>query len=97
MSIARHRTALPAGQARLPKAKRSVTLDADLVSEVESNPDDNLSAVLNAALRDHVGRQREQAALVAWLEEMERTEGPADPADVAYFTRLLGGADPTAP
>lgn len=84
----------PVSLPRPLKAKRSVTLDADLVAVVEGTVGGNLSAVVNDALRRHVERQREHAALGAWLDEMERAEGPPDPAEVAYFTRLLGGAAP---
>lgn len=94
---ARTTASLPVAAARALKAKRSVTLDADLVDAVERSRDPNLSAILNDALRQHVDREREQAALVAWLDEMERAEGPLDPEEVASFARLLGGTDQPAP
>lgn len=76
----------------LTKPSAASILDADLVSAVEGTTEGDLSAVLDEALRCHVERQREHAALGAWLDEMERAEGVPDPAEVAYFTRLLGGA-----
>lgn len=94
---ARSSTSPSVARGRSSKAKRSVTLDADLVEQVEGSHDGNLSAILNDALRDHVDRRREQAALVAWLDRMEQAEGPPDPAEVASFRRLLGGTDMTAP
>jgi antitoxin CcdA len=78
------------------KRKVSVTLDADLVAEVEATGE-NLSAQVNTALRDELARRRRHRALGALLARMDAEEGPLDSpaqeAEIARFMRLLGGPD----
>jgi antitoxin CcdA len=79
---------------REPKRKISVTLDADLVAEVEST--ENLSARVNAALRADLETRHRQRALGELLDRLADERGPLDSAEdeaeIARFMRLLGGA-----
>lgn len=79
---------------RPQKTKRSVSLDVDLVETVG---DDNLSSVVNTALRAHVATQRRQAALAALIDELIEVAGPPDETQVARYMVLLGGPDDVAP
>nr|MDT0664238.1 type II toxin-antitoxin system CcdA family antitoxin [Micromonospora sp. DSM 115978] len=86
-----------AHEARPPSAgkrKVSVTLDADLVAEVEA-AGDNLSAQVNSALRDELERRRRQRALSDLLARLDAEHGPldspGDEAEINRFMRLLGG------
>ena len=76
------------------KRKVSLSLDDDLVTELEHDPD-TLSVQVNAAVRNEVSARRRHRALVAFLDELDRLEGPmdsdADEAEIARFMRLLGG------
>ena len=76
------------------KRKVSLSLDDDLVAELEHDAD-TLSVQVNAAVRNEVSARRRQRALVAFLDELDRLEGPldsgADEAEIARFMRLLGG------
>jgi antitoxin CcdA len=78
------------------KRKVSLTLDADLVAEVEAGGE-NLSAQVNMVLRDELARRRRWRALGALLDRFDEEEGPLDtPEDeveIARYMRLLGGAD----
>ena len=80
---------------REPKRKISVTLDADLVAEVEDG--ENLSARVNAALRADLENRRRQRALGDLLDRLADERGPLDSAEdeaeIAHFMRLLGGAE----
>lgn len=77
------------------KRKISVTVDADLVAEIES-AGENLSARINDALRNEMASRRRQRALGDFLDHLEQTEGPLntpeDEAEIQRFMRLLGGA-----
>ncbi|MGD0683578.1 MAG: type II toxin-antitoxin system CcdA family antitoxin [Streptosporangiaceae bacterium] len=76
-----------------PKRKISVTLDADLVAEVDDG--ENLSARVNAALRADLENRRRQRALGDLLDRLAAERGPLDgvddEAEIARFMRLLGG------
>jgi antitoxin CcdA len=76
------------------KRKVSVTVDADLVSEIEA-AGDNLSARINDALRAEVEADRRHRALGELLDRLDRERGPLDtPEDeteIRRFMRLLGG------
>ena len=76
-----------------PKRKISVTLDADLVAEVDDG--ENLSARVNAALRADLESRRRQRALGDLLDRLADERGPLDSAEdeaeIARFMRLLGG------
>jgi len=73
---------------RSVKRKRSVTLDAELVAQVG---EDNLSSVVNQALRHHLDSERRRAALSSWLDELIAASGPPDEREVASFMVMLGG------
>ena len=78
------------------KRKVSVTLDSDLVAEVEA-AGENLSAQVNAALRDELTRRRRHRALGDLLARLDAEHGPLDSpedeAEITRFMRLLGGPD----
>ena len=80
---------------REPKRKISVTLDADLVAEVDGG--ENLSARVNAALRADLESRRRQRALGDLLDRLADERGhldsAEDAAEIARFMRLLGGAE----
>ncbi len=76
------------------KRKLSLSLDDDLIAELGMNAE-ALSAQVNEAVRQEVGRRRRQRALGALLEHLETEAGPLDTdedeAEIARFMRLLGG------
>lgn len=78
-----------------PKRKISITVDADLIAEIEA-AGENLSARVNDALRNELSSRRRQRALGEFLDYLETTEGPLDTAEdeaeIERFMRLLGGA-----
>jgi post-segregation antitoxin (ccd killing protein) len=77
------------------KRKISVTVDSDLVAEIEATGG-NLSARVNDALRNELASRRRQRALAEFLDHLEQAEGPLntseDEAEIQRFMRLLGGA-----
>ena len=82
------------------KRKVSVTLDDDLVTEVERSGG-SLSATVNAALRADLDRARRQRSLGELLRRLEAEDGPLgtpeDQAEIARFMRLLGGPPEAGP
>jgi len=76
------------------KRKVSVTVDADLVAEIEADGD-NVSARVTEALRTDMAARRRQRALARLLDRLEIAEGPLDTAEdeaeIQRFMRLLGG------
>ena len=70
------------------KRKVSVSLDEDLVAELELG-DDTLSAQVNDALRAELARRRRQRLLGDLLDDLERSEGPVDERSVARYMDLL--------
>lgn len=80
--------------ALVPKRKISVTVDADLVAEVE-RLGDNLSARINEALRQELAADRRHRALGELLDRLDDERGPLDTpedeAEIQRFMRLLGG------
>ena len=77
------------------KRKVSLSLDEELIAELESD-DEALSSQVNDAVRAEVERRRQQRALEALLAHLDESDGPldagADEAEIARFMRLLGGA-----
>jgi hypothetical protein len=76
------------------KRKVSLTLDADLVDELEELPDAALSAQVNQAIRVEVTRRRRQRALRALLDRLAEEDGPLSSEEleeVEHFETLLGG------
>jgi Arc/MetJ family transcription regulator len=80
----------------MAKRKVSITLDEDLVAELELEAS-SLSATVNAALRADLDRRRRRRALGELLDRLAATDGPLstgeDEAEIARFMRLLGGPD----
>jgi antitoxin CcdA len=76
------------------KRKISVTVDAELVGEIEASGD-NVSARVNDALRSDLAARRRHRFLSDFLDHLDETEGPLDTpedeANIARFMQLLGG------
>lgn len=67
-----------------------MTLDAELVAEVEATGE-ALSARVNAALRADVAQWRRQRALGLLLDQLDVERGPLDTAeDEAEIRRIMG-------
>ncbi len=77
------------------KRKVSLTLDEDLVAEIEGG-DEGLSAGVNAALRSALVERRRQRALTELLDRLEAERGrldtEQDETEIARLMSLLGGA-----
>ena len=71
-----------------PKRKVSVSLDEDLVAELEAGGE-TVSSQVNDALRDELARRRRQRLLREMLDEMDAKSGPADERLVQKFMDLL--------
>ena len=63
------------------KARRTFTLDNDLVEYLDSSG--NASATANSMLRAQVAFEERQAALAALVAELEQKAGPANPTLLA--------------
>lgn len=70
------------------KRKISVSLDADLVEELERGTE-ALSGQVNDAVRVEIERRRRHRLLSELLEAWAAERGPVDEEQVARFTRLL--------
>jgi metal-responsive CopG/Arc/MetJ family transcriptional regulator len=70
------------------KRKISVSLDADLVAELEAS-DESLSTQINEAVRISLEERRRHRLLAEMLDEMEKRDGPVDEALVQKFMDLL--------
>lgn len=70
------------------KRKVSVSLDEDLVEELERD-EQNLSAQVNQAIRTELERRRRNRLLVALLDQLDSEHGPVDEALVQKYTELL--------
>jgi antitoxin CcdA len=70
------------------KRKVSVSLDEDLVAELES-ADEALSGQVNEAIRAEVERRRRNRLLTETLDELDARYGPVDESLVAQYTGLL--------
>jgi post-segregation antitoxin (ccd killing protein) len=71
------------------KRKVSVSLDEDLVAELEAG-DEALSAQVNEAIRSEVERRRRNRLLGEMLDAMDAELGPVDETLVTKYARLLG-------
>lgn len=71
------------------KRKISVSLDADLVDELERGGE-ALSRQVNEAIRDAVARQRRRRHLAELLDELARANGPVKKSLVEKYEKLLG-------
>jgi antitoxin CcdA len=70
------------------KRKVSVSLDEDLVAELEA-ADEALSGQVNEAIRAEVERRRRNRLLTDMLDSLDAEHGPVDEALVAKYTELL--------
>jgi antitoxin CcdA len=70
------------------KRKVSVTLDADLVDELEAS-EEAVSAQVNEAIRNELMRRRRQRVLGEMLAKLDDQHGPVDEDLVEHYTRLL--------
>ena len=73
----------------LPKRKVSVSLDEDLVAELEREKQ-GLSAQVNAAVRAELDRRRRHRLLVELLDQLDAEHGPVDEALIEKYAGLLG-------
>lgn len=76
------------------KRKVSLTLDADLVDELQRAPDETLSAQVNVAIRHEVDRRRRQRALRALLDELDAVHGSLTDDDEVEVRRYQALLDP---
>ncbi|NJL27764.1 MAG: hypothetical protein HC897_07640 [Thermoanaerobaculia bacterium] len=72
----------------LAKRKVSLSLDEDLVAELETI-NRSLSAQVNAAVRAELDRRRRQRLLVELLDHLDAEHGPVDEALVAKYVGML--------
>jgi hypothetical protein len=70
------------------KRKVSVSLDEDLVEELERG-DDALSTQVNEAVRLELDRRRRERLLGEMLDDFARDHGPVDEALVRRYMDLL--------
>ena len=70
------------------KRKVSVSLDEDLVAELES-ADEALSGQVNEAIRAEVERRRRNRLLTGMLDSLDAEHGPVDETLVAKYMELL--------
>lgn len=70
------------------KRKVSVSLDEDLVAELET-ADEALSTQVNEAIRVEVERRRRNRLLTALLDSLDAEYGAVDEALVAKYLELL--------
>ena len=71
------------------KRKVSVSLDEDLVEELESGGE-GLSFQVNDAIRSELQRRRRHRLLGEMLDTFETTHGPVNEKLVQKYTDLLG-------
>lgn len=71
------------------KRKVSVSLDEDLVAELEAGGE-AVSTQVNEAIRAELSRRRRHRLLEEMLTELEGTHGPADERLVQKYMDLLG-------
>jgi post-segregation antitoxin (ccd killing protein) len=71
------------------KRKVSVSLDEDLVEELERE-DQGLSAQVNVAIRAELERRRRHRLLVELLDQLDAERGPVDEALIEKYVGLLG-------
>jgi ribosomal protein L18E len=70
------------------KRKVSVSLDEDLVLELERE-EQGLSAQVNKAVREDLERRRRQRLLVELLDQLDAEHGPVDEPLVEKYLELL--------
>jgi post-segregation antitoxin (ccd killing protein) len=70
------------------KRKVSVSLDEDLVEELERE-DQGLSTQVNQVLRAELERRRRNRLLLELLDELDAAHGPVDESLVQKYVELL--------
>src|ERR1700734_1618400 len=70
------------------KRKVSVSLDEDLVAELEA-ADEALSGQVNEAIRAEVERRRRNRLLTGMLDSLDAQYGPVDEALIPKYSELL--------
>lgn len=70
------------------KRKVSVSLDSDLVEELEAS-EEALSSQVNEAIRHELVRRRRQRVLGEMLAELMELHGPVDEQLVEHYSDLL--------
>jgi len=73
----------------LTKRKVSISLDEDLVEELERE-EEGLSAQVNAAVSVEVERRRRNRLLVELLDQLDAEHGPVDESLLEKYAGLLG-------
>lgn len=71
------------------KRKVSVSLDADLVTELVAG-DEALSKQVNDAVRETLARRRRQRLLAELLARLDEEHGPVSGALIAKYKAILG-------
>ena len=71
-----------------PKRKMTVTIDADLVSEMEL-ADEPISTQVNRAVSESISLRRQRRLLREMLDEFEAELGPVDDDVVQKYRELL--------
>jgi antitoxin CcdA len=71
------------------KRKVSVSLDEDLVAELEAG-DEALSTQVNEAIRAELIHRRRQRRLGQFLDDLDAEHGPPDEVLVRKYMDLLG-------
>ncbi len=69
-------------------------VDADLADEFERGPEEELLPQINTAIRELLERRRQQRALKALVEDLEKEHGPLGPEDepeIQRYMRILQG------
>lgn len=70
------------------KRKLSITLDEDLVAELES-ADETVSAQINQAVRDRLNSLRQQRLLREMLDGLDAIHGPVDEDIIAKYDEMM--------
>lgn len=70
------------------KRKISVSLDAELVAELEASGE-AVSTQVNDALRELLARRRRQRRLAEWLDALDREHGVVSEKLVARYAKLI--------
>lgn len=73
--------------ASVPKVRRTLTLDADVVAAFADTP--SLSAEVNMVLREELRRRVARAELEAFVARLDAEFGAPDPSEVEHFASLL--------
>jgi antitoxin CcdA len=73
----------------LIKRKVSISLDEDLVEELEQG-NQGLSAQVNLAVRSELERRRRHRLLIDLLDQLDAELGPVDESLIEKYVEILG-------